>query len=88
MRSRQRVGYLRIRHKADPSRKIVRVSVEHQGEELHFESEGPVTINEVLSGLGIPPSTVLAVHGEKIVPHTSTINDDTRIELVVVSSGG
>ncbi len=66
----------------------VRIVVEHQGEELNFESEDPVTINEVLDNLGIPPSTVLAVHGEAIVPHTSTIKDDLRLELVVVSSGG
>ena len=60
----------------------------HQGEDLLFESEEPVTINEVLASLGIPPSTVLAVHEENIVPHTSTIKGDLRLELVVVSSGG
>ncbi len=66
----------------------VRIVVQHQGEDLHFESTEPVTINEVLEGLGIPPSTVLAVHGETIVPHTSTIKNDIWLELVVVSSGG
>ena len=66
----------------------VRIAVKHQGEELLFESDQPVTINEVLRSLGIPPSTVLAVHDETIVPHTSKINNDLRLELVVVSSGG
>jgi sulfur carrier protein ThiS len=38
--------------------------------------------------MGIPPSTVLTVVDEKIVPHTSTINGDIEIELIIVSSGG
>ena len=38
--------------------------------------------------LGIAHSTVLAVVGDTIIPHTSMISDDVSIELVVVSSGG
>ena len=45
-------------------------------------------ISEVLERLGIPASTVLAVHGDTIVPHTSRIESDLRLELIVVSSGG
>tara|TARA_B100002051_G_scaffold192075_1_gene182086 strand:- start:236 stop:436 length:201 start_codon:yes stop_codon:yes gene_type:complete len=66
----------------------MRVTVEHEGEKLHFESDAPVTINEILGELGIAPSTVLAVHEGAIVPHTSTIKSDLSLELVVVSSGG
>ncbi|HIM64420.1 MAG: hypothetical protein QF591_04775 [Candidatus Thalassarchaeum sp.] len=64
------------------------VEVEHDGEVLSVESEGPLTISEVLERLGIPASTVLAVHGDTIVPHTSRIESDLRLELIVVSSGG
>ncbi|MCH2259319.1 MAG: hypothetical protein MK315_00595 [Candidatus Thalassarchaeum betae] len=64
------------------------VEVEHDGEVLSVESEGPLTISEVLERLGIPSSTVLAVHGDTIVPHTSRIESDLRLELIVVSSGG
>jgi len=64
------------------------VEVEHDGEVLSVESEGPLTISDVLERLGIPASTVLAVHGETIVPHTSRIESDLRLELIVVSSGG
>ena len=53
-----------------------------------MESEDPISINEVLERLDIPSSTVLAVHKDVIVPHTSTIGADIRLELVVVSSGG
>jgi len=62
--------------------------VEHDGEVLSVVSEGPLTISEVLERLGIPASTVLAVHGDTIVPHTSRIESDLRLELIVVSSGG
>ncbi len=62
--------------------------MEHDGEVLSVVSEGPLTISEVLERLGIPASTVLAVHGDTIVPHTSRIESDLRLELIVVSSGG
>nr|AIF07240.1 hypothetical protein [uncultured marine group II/III euryarchaeote KM3_200_B10] len=64
------------------------VEVEHDGEVLSVVSKGPLTISEVLERLGIPASTVLAVHGDTIVPHTSRIESDLRLELIVVSSGG
>ena len=70
------------------SQESVKIAVEHQGESHIVESEAPITINEVLGMLGIHPSTVLAVHDGTIVPHTSMINVDVDIELVVVSSGG
>lgn len=53
-----------------------------------IESDGPISVSDVLSRLSIPPSTVLAVFGDTIIPHTSIINDDTKLELVIVSSGG
>tara|TARA_B100000945_G_scaffold310977_1_gene303574 strand:- start:180 stop:380 length:201 start_codon:yes stop_codon:yes gene_type:complete len=66
----------------------VKVIVQHQGESLVVESSKPITISEILEGLEIPPSTVLAVHGETILPHTALIKEDASLELVVVSSGG
>lgn len=52
------------------------------------ETDEPISIAEVLSRLDIASSTVLAVLGETIVPHSSTITEDMEIELIVVSSGG
>ena len=66
----------------------MRVEIQHEGESLQVESSKPITINEVLEKLEIPPSTVLAVQGQTILPHTSLIKDDAKLELVVVSSGG
>jgi|TARA_X000000368_G_scaffold155466_1_gene122496 sulfur carrier protein ThiS len=52
------------------------------------DSDKPISISEVLERLDIAGSTVLAVLGETIVPHSSTITEDIEIELIVVSSGG
>ncbi len=68
--------------------RAVRIEVSHDGEAISVESEGPITISELLGKLGIPSSTVLAVHGDTIVPHTSRIKSDISLELIVVSSGG
>ena len=66
----------------------MRIEIEHQGETHSVDAESPITINEVLERLGIPSAPVLAVHDDVIVPHTSVISADLRLELVVVSSGG
>ena len=64
------------------------IQVEHLGETSQVESSGPISVSEVLEKLGVAPSTVLAIHEETIVPHTSIIKNDTKLEIVVVSSGG
>ena len=66
----------------------MRVEITHTGHVLVVESESPLTVSEILNSLDIPPSTVLAVFEDTIVPHTSLINDDIRLDLIVVSSGG
>ena len=66
----------------------MRVEIQYEGETLEVESSKPITISEVLEKLEIPSSTVLAVQGQTILPHTSLIKDDSKLELVVVSSGG
>jgi sulfur carrier protein ThiS len=66
----------------------MRVEIESDDNILFVESEKPITVNEVLRKLEIQTSTVLVVYDGKIVPHTSLIESDIRLELVVVSSGG
>ncbi|MAP65916.1 MAG: hypothetical protein VW970_01635 [Candidatus Poseidoniales archaeon] len=66
----------------------MRVEVIYENDNLIFESESPTTISSILTELDIPSSTVLAVFNDTIVPHSSIINEDLKIELVVVSSGG
>ena len=66
----------------------MRVEVKHSEQVLVVESEGPLSVSEILRTLEIPPSTVLAVFEDTIVPHTSVIKDDIRLDLVIVSSGG
>lgn len=66
----------------------MRVEVIYENDNLIFESDSPTTISSILTELDIPSSTVLAVFNDTIVPHSSIINEDLKIELVVVSSGG
>ncbi len=67
---------------------FMRVEVIYENDNLIFESESPTTISSILTELDIPSSTVLAVFNDTLVPHSSIINEDLKIELVVVSSGG
>ena len=64
------------------------VGVTQDGERTALTFDGPILISDLLKKMEIPPSTVLTIVGEQIVPHTSTITDDVEIELIIVSSGG
>lgn len=66
----------------------MKVSVLHEGETSTHAFEEAVPISTVLEAMDIPPSTVLTVVDGAIVPHTSVINGDIEIELIIVSSGG
>tara|TARA_B100000029_G_scaffold484217_1_gene536180 strand:+ start:3109 stop:3312 length:204 start_codon:yes stop_codon:yes gene_type:complete len=67
----------------------MRVAVDcGEGEPRIVDSAEPISVADVLARLDIQPSTVLAVVGETIIPHSSMINDDVELELIVVSSGG
>jgi len=66
----------------------VKVTILYQGEKIEFLSDKDITVDEILLKLKIPSSTVLAIYGEKIIPHTTLISGDIEIELIVVSSGG
>ena len=64
------------------------VGVTHEGERSVMTFDEPILISTVLEKMEIPPSTVLTIVGEQIVPHTSTITGDIEIELIIVSRGG
>ena len=64
------------------------VGVTHEGERTVMSFDDSITIASVLEKMEIPPSTVLTIVGDQIVPHTSTITGDVEIELIIVSSGG
>ncbi len=64
------------------------VGVTQDGERTALTFDAPILISDLLKQMEIPPSTVLTIVGEQIVPHTSTITDDVEIELIIVSSGG
>ena len=67
----------------------MRITVNHEdGGPSIVEADAPISIAEVLNKLDIASSTVLAVLGETIVPHSSIVTEDIEIDLIVVSSGG
>ncbi|MCH1592156.1 MAG: hypothetical protein L7R66_04095 [Candidatus Thalassarchaeaceae archaeon] len=66
----------------------MRVEIRNGDDVMVVESNDPISVGTVLDELGIAHSTVLAVVGDTIIPHTSIISNDVSIELVVVSSGG
>ncbi len=67
---------------------MMRVTLLVNGESRVVESEGPMTVNQLLERLGIMPSTVLVAAGERVIPHTTLIKSDVSLEAVIVSSGG
>ena len=73
---------------ADALAGAMEVGVTHEGERTVMSFDDSITIASVLEKMEIPPSTVLTIVGDQIVPHTSTITGDIEIELIVVSSGG
>ena len=73
---------------ADALAGAMEVGVTHEGERTVMSFDDSITIASVLEKMEIPPSTVLTIVGDQIVPHTSTITGDIEIELIIVSSGG
>jgi len=64
------------------------IRVEHLEGASEIESSEPISVSDVLEKMGVSPSTVLAIHEETIIPHTSIIKSDITLELIIVSSGG
>tara|TARA_B100000073_G_C23379572_1_gene430468 strand:- start:293 stop:493 length:201 start_codon:yes stop_codon:yes gene_type:complete len=66
----------------------VKVAIKYQGEDLELFFDKEISVDEILKKFNIPSSTVLAIYGDKIIPHTTIISGDIDLELIVVSSGG
>ena len=46
------------------------------------------TIKQALDMIGIHPSTVIVSHNDIVLPHTTKLNSDVKLDLTIVSSGG
>ncbi|MAK41012.1 MAG: hypothetical protein CL993_04720 [Euryarchaeota archaeon] len=66
----------------------MKVAIKYQGEDLELFFDKEISVDEILKKFNIPSSTVLAIYGDKIIPHTTIISGDIDLELIVVSSGG
>ena len=56
-------------------------------DEVH-ELDGPATVSDVLSRLGINPETVLVIHDGELVSKDRELPDDAEVEVRSVISGG
>ncbi len=88
MRSRLYISHDRIKHKYAQYPRVVKVAIKYQGEDLELFFDKEISVDEILKKFNIPSSTVLAIYGDKIIPHTTIISGDIDLELIVVSSGG
>lgn len=53
-----------------------------------IEVEGPVTADTLLRRLEIDPETVLIIRNDELVPRDTRLQDEDRVELRPVISGG
>ena len=56
--------------------------------EKEWELHGPKRVREVIEEVGLVPHTVLAVRDGKLLTEDLLLNEDDRIRLVAVISGG
>jgi sulfur carrier protein ThiS len=66
----------------------MRIVINADSERHELHSAEPRSISSLLEELDIPPSTVLVIHAETIIPHDTIVRDDVELDLIVVSSGG
>ena len=66
----------------------MRISITYQGTNQQIDSDKNITIKEVLVRAGINSSMVLVCNNSQIIPQTSVINSDIKLEIIDVGSGG
>jgi sulfur carrier protein ThiS len=50
--------------------------------------QGPTTVAALLAHLDINPESVLVIVGDELVTHDARLDDDARVEIRPVISGG
>jgi sulfur carrier protein len=53
-----------------------------------FEIEGRKQVSSALRDLGIAPETVLVIRGDRLLTRDSWLEEDDRVEIRPVMSGG
>ncbi len=66
----------------------MQVTLLSNGDEISVELDNGSTVRQVLDLAQIHPSTVIVSYGDTILPHSTILNDDIKLDITIVSSGG
>ena len=66
----------------------VQVTLISGKDEKTFELQQGSTVRQVLDLANIHPSTVIVSYEDTVLPHSTTLKSDIRLEITIVSSGG
>ena len=66
----------------------MRVTLLSNGDEISVELDNGSTVRQVLDLAKIHPSTVIVNYEDTVLPHSTIVNDDIKLDITIVSSGG
>ena len=66
----------------------MQVTLLSNGDEISVELDNDSTVRQVLDLAKIHPSTVIVSYEDTVLPHSTILNDDIKLDITIVSSGG
>jgi len=66
----------------------MQVTLLSNGDEISIELDNGSTVRQVLDLAQIHPSTVIVSYEDTVLPHSTILNDDIKLDITIVSSGG
>ncbi|MBS72874.1 MAG: hypothetical protein CMA91_01280 [Euryarchaeota archaeon] len=66
----------------------MQVTLLSNGDEISVELDNGSTVRQVLDLAKIHPSTVIVSYEDTVLPHSTILNGDIKLDITIVSSGG
>ena len=66
----------------------MQVTLLSNGDEISVELDNGSTVRQVLDLAKIHPSTVIVKYEDTVLPHSTILNDDIKLDITIVISGG
>ena len=66
----------------------MQVTLLSNGDEISVELDNGSTVRQVLDLAKIHPSTVIVSYEDTVLPHSTILNDDIKLDITIVSSSG
>ena len=66
----------------------MQVTLLSNGDEISVELDNGSTVRQVLDLAKIHPSTVIVSYEDTVLPHSTILKDDIKLDITIVSSGG